>query len=251
MEDVNEIGAVQTTLRILETLRDQRSMGVTELAERLELPKSTVYSHLNTLERDGYLRSEDGEYRLGLRLLEMGESTRRHLPLFDVAKPELDALAEETGELVNVAVNEDFEAVYLYLAYGENAVRLDTHPGKRVPLYCTAIGKCLLAHMEESRRERYLDDVALDPITAHTITDRAELRGELESIREQGYAVDRGERMEEIRCIAAPVLLEDDCVGAISLTSVISRMRGNRLTDTMPQKVVDAASVIQINLTFS
>ena len=251
MDEVDTIGSVQTSLRILEALLDRESAGVTELADHLDLPKSTVYSHLSTLEHEGYLQSEHEEYRLGLRFLEFGESTRRRLSLFDIAKPELDELAAETGELVNVAVEEGFEAVYVYLAYGSNAVRLDTHAGKRVPLYCTAIGKCLLAHMEPGRREAYLETAPFEAITDHTITDREALREELESIRAQGYAVDRGERMEEIRCVAAPIITDDDCVGAISLTSVISRMRGERLNETLPERIIDTASVIQVNLTFS
>ncbi|MFB6227665.1 MAG: IclR family transcriptional regulator [Halobacteriales archaeon] len=247
----NEIGAVQTTLRILESLFERESAGVTEISRLTDLPKSTVYTHLNTLENEGYLRSKNGEYQPSLRFLELGETTRRKSPLFNIAKPELDELAEETGELVNVAVEEDFEAVYLYLAYGTNAVRLDTHPGKRVPLYCTAIGKCLLAHMDERRRETYLDQLSPDPVTKQTITETDTLRDRLESVRERGYAIDRGERMGDIRCVAAPIIIDDDCIGAISLTSVISRLRGTRLNETIPNKINDTASVIRVNLTFS
>lgn len=247
----NTIGAVRTMFQILEALMERETAGVTELATLLDLPKSTVYSHLHTLREEGYVRVDDDKYRLGLRFLEFGECTRQTLEIYDIARPELDDLAEETGELVNLAVEEHYEGVYIYLTRGENAIRLDTYPGLRVPLYCTALGKVSLAHMVSERRERCINGCSFEPLTQNTITDAATLREELDQIRERGYAFDRGERAQDLRCVAAPIVIDDEYTGAISVTGPVSRMRGGRLTEEIPERVVDTASVIQINTTYA
>ena len=245
------IKAVGTTVRVLEALRDGGTLGVTELAGRLGLPKSTVYSHLRTLEAHGYAVAWDGSYQLSLRFLEYGERVQRSRRVFESARPELDELADETGELVNLLVEEAHEGVYLYLARGDDAVQLDTYPGRRVPLHCTALGKAVLARMSADRRERYLETTELVACTEATTTDPDALRAELDGIRDRGYAFDRGERAENLRCVAAPIVVAGDLEGAISVTGPLPRMRGERFEEVLPTRVVDTASVIEIDMTYS
>jgi len=250
-ESDNTIGSVSRVFQIIEALNTQEWTGVSELANDLNFPKSTVYSYLNTLEEEGYVRAKNGKYQLSLRFLEFGERTRREKKVFKYAKSELDDLAEETGELVNLAVEEVYEGVYLYLTRGFNAITADTYPGVRVPLYCTALGKVLLAHMEKDRREHYIEKTDFQPQTAYTITGSDELREDLQQIRQQGYALDREERSKDIRCVAAPLVVNDELKGAISVTAPVARMQGERFTNELPQIILNTANVIQINITYS
>ena len=241
---------MNTVLRILEFIKENEEVGVTKLAESLSLPKSTAYGYLNTLKRNEYVQNSDGRYRLGLRFLDLGESARRTDWLYETAKSEVDQLAAETGEVVNLMTEEFGDCVYLYIAQGEKAVQFDTRPGTRVPLYCTALGKVTLAHLPEPRREALVNEITFDPITEHTITDASEFREELDQISERGIAFDRQERAMGIHCMAAPIQVDNEYVGAISITGPIPRMRGERFTQELPDTLADAASVIQLRLRY-
>ena len=246
------IGALETSLRILEALKEHDSAGVTDLSRRLDIPKSTVYSHLSTLRENEYVVNEDDEYRLGLKFLDFGEHTRDRLRVYRVARSELDALAAETGELANLLVEEHGEGVYLQRCKGDRAVNLDTRTGMRVKLHCTSLGKAVLAHLPDERVDAILDHHGLPERTPDTITDRGELDAELERVRERGYAQDDGERLSGLRCIAAPITDQDGvAVGAVSVAGPTSRIKGDRYHEEIPERVRSAANVIELNMTYA
>jgi len=246
----NHIGSVATTFRILETVKEKEATGVTEIANALDVPKSTVFSHLNTLTEEGYLAVEDGQYSLSLRFLDLGHRSRSNSDLYTVGTPKIDDLAEETGELVNLMAEEDGEGIYLYIELGENAVKFDTYPGLRSPLYCIALGKAILAHMSEERREEYIRTTELVPVSENTITDPEVLREELDRIRDRGYALDRQERSQGIRCVAAPITDGERCLGALSVSGPVVRMQEERFTSELPDQVIQKASEIELNLRY-
>lgn len=248
----NTIGALGTSLRILEALKLRGSAGVTELATELDLPKSTVYSHLRTLREHEYVVQRDEEYYIGLKFLSLGEHTRDRMPIYEVAKPEVNGLAEETGELANLLVEEHGQGVYLFRAKGEQAVSLDTHAGMRVKLHCTSLGKAILAYLPDERVDEIIDRWGLPAQTATTITTRDALEEELATIRERGYAHDKGERLSGLRCVAAPIKNPDGhAIGAVSVAGPTSRMKGERFNTEVPERVMSAANVIELNLTYS
>ncbi|CQR52041.1 MULTISPECIES: IclR family transcriptional regulator [Haloferax] len=248
----NTIGALGTSLEILEALKERESAGVTELATELGLPKSTVYSHLRTLREHEYVVQRDGKYCIGLKFLSLGEHTRDRMPLYEVAKPEVNGLAEQTGELANLLVEEHGEGVYLFRSKGEQAVSLDTHAGMRVKLHCTSLGKAILAYLSEKRVDEIIERWGLPAQTATTITSREALEEELAAVRERGYAYDKGERLSGLRCIAAPIKNPDGhAIGAVSVSGPTSRMKGERFESVVPEQVMSAANVIELNLTYS
>ncbi|MFC6823697.1 IclR family transcriptional regulator [Halopelagius fulvigenes] len=248
----NTIGALGTSLRILEALKEKGNAGVTELANELDLPKSTVYSHLRTLREHEYVDWHDETYCIGLKFLDFGEHTRDRMRIYDVAKPEVEALAEETGELANLLVEEHGEGVYLLRSKGDQAVNLDTHAGMRVGLHCTSLGKAILAHLPEERVDEIVDRWGLPAQTANTVSTREELDEELAAIRERGYATDNGERLSGLRCVAAPVTDPDGrAIGAVSVSGPTSRMKDEAFESEIPERVRSAANVIELNLTYS
>jgi len=246
------VAATDTSLRILEELKDLDGAGVTELANSLDLAKSTVHYHLATLLKNQYIIKEGDTYRVGLRFLEYGEFMRGQMDIYKIGQPEVDKVAGETGELVNLAVEEHGLGVYIYRAKGSQAVNLDTYAGMRVNLHCTALGKAILANLPESEVNSILDRHGMPERTKYTITDRTELQEELDDIRNRGYSTDNEERLLGLKCIAAPITDDEDRpVGAISVSGPTSRMQGDTFSQKIPDITLNAANVIELNMTYS
>ncbi|MFC7157275.1 IclR family transcriptional regulator [Halomarina halobia] len=244
------VQATETSFRIIEALMEREGAGLTELAYHLELPKSTVYNHLKTLERNEYVVKRDDTYDIGLRFLHLGEYARNRRLLSRVGPPEIDTLAEQTDEMVNLLVEEHGRGVFIYREKGSDAVHMDTHAGKRVYLHTMAFGKAVMAYMPEERVDAIIDQHGLPKATQHTITDREELFAELEVIREQEHAFDREERLKGLHCVAAPIITDDTIVGGVSVSGPKSRMRGEWFTEELPRLIKSTANVIEINLTY-
>jgi DNA-binding IclR family transcriptional regulator len=245
------VGATETSLRIIDALRTLDGAGVTELADHLGLPKSTVHNHLQTLRRNEYVTRQGSQYAIGLRFLQLGEYARDRRQIATIGPPEIDKLAEETREMANLLVEEHGRGVFLYRAKGADAVHMDTHAGKRVHLHTTGFGKSILAHLPNERVERILDRHGLPAATPNTITDRDRLMEALETIRERGYAYDDEERLEGLRCVAAPIVVDGEVLGAVSVSGPKSRIRGDRYHEELPSFVTSAANVIEINSTYA
>jgi DNA-binding IclR family transcriptional regulator len=227
-------------------------VGVTELARYLDMSKATVHHHLSTLEKEEYVVNDGSTYRTGLKLLEMGNRARQQSGLFDIAKSDVDELAEQTGELANLMFEEHGRGVYVHIASGQRAICLDTSVGTRQYLHTSALGKAILAHMSEERFEEVIDRHGLPALTPNTVTDKEVLEEELNEIREQGVAFDGEERAEGIRCVAAPVTdNKDRLVCAVSVSAPSTRMKHDRFRNKIPELVRDTATVIGINVSYS
>jgi len=246
-EAKHPVKATARTLKIIATLKQLDWAGVTKLADQLDTSKSVVHNHLSTLEEHDYVIKGERGYSLGLRFLEMGGYRRNKMTLYRMGKPEVDALAEETGELVNIAVEEHGQCVYLYRSRGSQSVHLDIHAGERAAMSTTALGKSMLAFMYDDRVNQILGDVPLPAMTEHSFTDPEELRAELAVTRERGYAIDNEEQLEGLRCVSAPIRQDGEVLGAISVSAPTNRLKGDRLEQTVPDKVVSAANVIELN----
>lgn len=245
------VEAVQKSVDVIELLKDRGSAGVTEIADALGHSKGTVHSHVSTLVENDYLVNEGGEYRLSLRFLELGEAVKDNFRIYDIVCDELDDLATESGELAQFATGEHGRAVYIYKAYGDNAVQTASSVGNREHMHRTALGKAMLAHLPRERVEEVIDAHGLPRSTDQTITTRKELFGELATVREQGYAFDREELIEGLRCVAAPVTTENDVLGAVSISGPASRFEGDLFREELPKLVTRSANVIEINSQFS
>ena len=246
------VRAIERTFRILETLKRLESATLTEIAEEIDAPVSTVYNHLMTLERNEYVVKTDDEYRISYKFLEFGVYIRNRSRVYELARPQVRELAEETGEVATFMVEEHGRGVSLCREGGENAVRIDNFPGRRVELHCTGLGKAMLAYFSKDKVDSIIERHGLPRKTEYTITSEVELREELSEIRERGYAFDRQERHRGLRCVAAPVLSDDETViGAISISAPTSRMEGERFTETIPEAVLGAKNVIEVNVTYS
>ncbi|WP_254533127.1 IclR family transcriptional regulator [Natrinema gelatinilyticum] len=250
----NRTGGIQATtrtFRIVEAVSELEEVGVTELAAHVELPKSTVHHHLMTLERAGYVVGEDGEYRPGLKFLQIGERARGQHALYQVARPEVKKLAEKTDELAGLMVEEHGEGVFIFRDGGSEAAHIDTGIGDRVPLHCTALGKVILAYLPDDRRDEIIDQHGLHAITENTITDREVLRDQLAEICDRQIAFDDEERLNGLRSVAAPVFDGTDrVIGSISVAGPMHRMQGTYFREELPEQILGVANVIELNIQY-
>jgi DNA-binding IclR family transcriptional regulator len=245
------IKTTQTVFGIIECLQRNDGATLTEVTNETERAKSTIHSHLQTLKDMEYVVEEDGEYDLGLKFLDHGHHAKKQLPITEAIGSTLEQLAEETGEVAWVMVEEHGKAVCLEVASGDRAVRTLDRTGLRTPLNFHAAGKAILANLPSERLEAILDQHGLPASTPNTITDREELYEELEATKERGYALNDGEAVEGIRSVAAPVMHEDEVVAAVNVQGPTKRLTGSQFRETLPQAVLGAANAIELSYTYT
>lgn len=250
--DSGKIKSIYRAFRTVELLQKLDGAGVTEVANELNVAKSTAHDYLRTLEETGFVIKRDRSYQVGMRFLDIGGKLRDEMDLYQIARPEIRDLAEESGELVNVVVEEDGRVVYIDLERGENAVNLDTYLGKRESIHSTAVGKAILAHRPKSFVDSVIEEYGLPKETLQTVTTMSELDERLETIRQRGYALDDEERLKGLCCVAAAITDPNDyALGAVSISGPTSRIQGTRLEDQLASKVMQTANIIEVNLTYS
>ena len=245
------IQSTSISFDIVETIHELNGASLSELVEQCNRPKSTVHDHVTTLADLGYLNKNGQTFRLSVRFLKLGGFARAQSRFFQIGKVEIRELAEQTGEHANLFTEENGLGIFLYKEKGPESVDLDTYEGMEVHIHTTALGKSILAEMTRSQRDRIVDQHGLEQVTENTITDRARLEDELETINERGYAIDNEERIEGIRCVAAPVTTDNRVVGAVSVSAPQRRMSGRRFEEKIPSEVLSTANIIEVNIQYS
>lgn len=249
----NEVGAVRKSLQLLELLKELDGARVTELSNRLEWPKSTVHSHLETLERAGYIVKEGDTYVLGFRFLDLGEYVKYRNDVYSMVEPRIETLADETGERVQFVVEEHGDCVYVRIAEGEHAASTGSRLGRRRQiLHATAGGKSMLAFMDRSAVEEIIERKGLPELTPNTHTDRESLFEDLETVKERGYAFNYEEHIEGLRAVAAPIREPNGTVvGTVSISGPAHRMRGEYLTEELPELLLGVCNEIELDIVYS
>lgn len=254
-EVASESGLVNSDrrlIRILTGLAELDGAGVTELAEHVGLPKSTVHNHLSTLHAEEFVSKDGTNYRLGLRFLDLGENARLNRTESDHIEGKVADLARQTEERVQFIVEEHGYGVYLYVSRGEKAVSTDSRIGRHIPLHATSAGKAILAHLPKERVSDIIDTIGLSRVTEHTLTDIEDLEAELEGVREKGYATNIQESTVGLGAVGAPILCPDkSVVGAISISGPTHRLKGEMFETTLPDLVRGATNEIELNISFS
>ena len=234
------IQSVERAVAILNAFSaEEPELGVTELADRLDLHKSTVHRFLVNLEAAGLVERNrhTARYRLGLRIFELGGLVLQQMSLWDEALPFLEGLVRDSGETGHLAVLDGGEAVYIEKVEARKALRIPSAIGRGYPAHATSLGKLLLAHLTADARDLVLAERGLARCTPNTITGRDQLNTELDLIRSQGFAVDDEEYEEGLRCIGAPIVGHTGhVVAAIGI--------GGPVTRVTPQRVGELAELV-------
>ncbi|WP_435180914.1 IclR family transcriptional regulator [Halorussus sp. AFM4] len=245
------IRSVKIAFNIIDLLQVRGRMGVTELADELGHSKSTIHSHLRTLEdRKMIVREEDG-YRLSLGFLDIANHVKEQIGNYDVIRDEVDTLAEETNEIAQFGIEEHGQVVYLHKATGDQAVETRSRVGTRAPMHSTSLGKVILAYLPAERTERIIESIDFEQFTPNTITSADELRDELDRIHDRGYSIDDEENIEGLRCVSAPVKNGTQVLGSVSVTGPSSRLTDELIHEDLSHQVQRAANVIELNTKFS
>ncbi|EJN57682.1 IclR family transcriptional regulator [Halogranum rubrum] len=252
-EHTTPMKSVVTALDILETLQEQGTAGVSEIADASGRPKSTVHRHLDTFLECGYVVKEDTEYSIALKSLRLASSALSRQLVYPVTKSVVQELAAETGESAAIAVEENGRAVYLCYDRANQAVRTDARLGIQLCLHCTGAGKAIFAHMSEAERDAVIEQHGLPKKTDRTITDRDELEDELAEIRETGLSFDDEERVDGMRGIATPIQNREtgELLGALTVAGPTRRINGERFRTELPDLLRRASKMVEVNITYS
>lgn len=227
-------------------------MGLTEIAQKAGLPKATAYRLLRALEEESFVQqTADHRYQLGTLLLTLGRAVLDRLELSEVARPFLAELREAVQETVHLGVLQGADVVYVDKVLGPHAIQMYSRIGRRVPAYCGALGKSLLAHIPEEQLEEKLETVEFVKRGPNTVTSKAALLELLAEVRRQGYAVDDEETEAGVRCVGAPIFDHTgSVVAAVSVTGTTARISPGDVPD-LAAKVIESANAISKALGFA
>jgi DNA-binding IclR family transcriptional regulator len=226
------VGVVTKVLRILETLHEAPSgLQLKDVAQQTEINKSTAYRFLAHLEHEGYVfRDSSGAYAIGVRLARLASGSSYQATLRKLSRPVLQQLWRTTGETVNLAVMDGREVLYLDVMESSHTFRLVSQVGLRRPVYCTALGKVMLAYIPEEEHPYFFSGMTFERFTTHTIKSVANLRKELALIRQRGYSIDNEEAYLGSRCIGAPIFDSSGKIAAsVSVSGPTTRVTKERV----------------------
>ncbi len=246
------VNTVFKALRILEKLGEGQVFGLSELARELGLPKSSVHGILETLSARKMVEKNavTGKYSLGLRLIELGNRAQMGLDICRIAAPFLKGLNVEFDETVHLTILDNDEVLYVDCIESQKRLRTYSVIGVRAPLYCTSVGKAILAFQSDEEIRRIAREKGLARITPTTITTEEALFEEVAAIRKLGYAVDEMEHEDHLRCVGAPIRnARGEVFASISLSGPAERNTRERIVQMAPF-VVRATEEISRRLGF-
>lgn len=249
-EKLNTVGKA---IAIIETIQKAgRPLSIKEIADALELNKSSLHHHIKTLTGNGYLQ-QDGEskkYDIGLNLVRVGQSYLQRLNVRERGHYYLEQLSRELNETVHMMVLDRDELVYIDkvdVNHQPGALKCSSFIGLRTDVYSTAAGKMMLSHLQRGALEEILQNLTLQPITGYTLRSKAELREELILTKERGYALDLQEHVVGLQCVAVPILnMHSQCIAAISVSGPVATISKETLETEILQQLKETAYKISL-----
>lgn len=211
------IKTAETVVTILDFLHQRGRVDLTQIANHIGLAKSTTHSYLETLIDQGLVLKSDSKYALGLKVLDFGGRVRDRIPLYEAAKPQIQDLYAETEHTIHLATKEHDDLVLLERINPDETVGFGAHVGQRDHFHTPALGKAIMAHLPAEEVDSIISKHGLAGMTEYSITNREDLEAELETIREQGYAVNDEEEHRNYKGVARPILPGEQVKGAISI----------------------------------
>ena len=237
MTNNNEIKvkSLQKALEILNLFTDKSVLGVTEISEHFGLYKSTVHNILSTLKAMEYLEQDEdtGKYRLGIQIFNLSKAMADTYSITKIAMPYMQELSNQTGQRCYLAVPYRWEVLYLEAMYPAESVELmRSILGERAQMYCTGLGKAMLAYMSEREIQDYLSKHELKAFTENSITDKEILKNELIRTRQRGYAIDEMEHEFGIKCMGMPIFDRNKKVyAAISISGLAPHFTEEQISE--------------------
>ena len=241
------VQSVDRTLTILEVLSDYNDgLGITEISSFVNLHKSTVHRLLSTLIYKGYVvqDEESNKYKITFKLFELGSKKVHKLDLLKISRPHTKMLMESVNEVVHLIIREENDIVYIDKVEANNTISMASRIGKRNPMYCTATGKAILAFLPEDEILKVWNSSKVVKLTKNTNTDFILFKKELQTIRENGYAIDDEENEIGVKCVGAPIFnMSGEVVAAISVTGPVTRITDDKI-DFISNEVMQYTNLI-------
>ncbi len=235
MENKNPIQVADRLFLVMEILAETGPVTLAELCSHLDLNKSTVHRLLSSLIYMEYVKqdSETGKYALSFKLLNLSNKLLSHIDILDTVRPCLRKLSAEIGETVHFVQLDGLDAVYICKEESQqNSIRMVSKVGSRIPLYCSGVGKAMMADMDSTRIQTIWYDSDIKKLTPHTIIDYTQFLEKIKEVSTKGYALDDEENELGVRCIAVSI---PDYKGrtkyAFSVSAPIGRMSDERIQE--------------------
>lgn len=244
------VRAVERTAEIFRAFSFERQeLSLAELCTLVDLPKTTIYRILSTLECQNWVvqDSESGKYRLGYELIKLGSIAQAGNSIQRAAAEDMNRVTKETSQTCNLYIRDGFERLCVAQVVGTEYVRRFSYLGARYPLYCGA-GKLLLAFADKEVRDKYFETVKLEKYTENTVIDKEVLKQELEDIVRKGYAVTKGERDEMTAMVSVPIYdYTGKVVASITISGPVYLFSGENVSKYL-NVLKQAASNISVKL---
>jgi len=219
---------LQRGLEMLELLAAHADgLALSELAQRLCLPRSSAFNLAQSLVRLGYASQhlETGKYRMGLKMFEIGAGAVQHVDVMELIRECMTEIHAKINETMHLGVRSGTETVYIDKLDSTKSIRMSSYVGAHAPLHCTSLGKAILSTYPDEKIRDLYRDVHLKALTQHSITDMEELMEQLVQVRRLGYAVEREENNENVCCVAIPLRNRSGrAVYALSISAPLFRM---------------------------
>lgn len=247
----NPIQVSERIFSAIECLAQHGAMGLQELSTALGLNKSTVHRILNSLICMDYVRqdAETSKYSLSFKICGLSNQILAKNSIIDIARPYIKELSARSGETVHLVQLDGINAIYIdKVEASQNSVRMISMVGKSIPLYCSGVGKAMLADMSDSKIESIWKRSSLHQLTEHTVTRYVDFMKLIEEARKSGYALDNEENELGVRCIAVSIKsYNGKSTHAISISAPKDRMSDNRILE-LKEMILKTKRQIEGNL---
>lgn len=250
-ERSNLVKSVIKALDLMEVLAGKGELSIGELNDHLGWDKSTIHRLLSTLREKGYVQqnSQNQKYRAGIKMFEIGNQVVERLGFRRQCQPYLESLAAMTKETVNLAVRDGKDIIYIDKIESSATIKVDLAVGKRLPMYCTGLGKAILAHMPEQEALNILQSETMIAHTPKTLVTPEAIQEQLALIRQKGYSLDDEEYVEGLVCVAAPIRNHrGEVMAALSIAVPQYRFVEGERTLHYTKKVAETAGKISSEL---
>lgn len=246
------VQSVDRALSILEMLAEHpEGIGIIELSEKLQLPKSTTHRLLKSLiARDFvYQHKENERYYASMKIAQLSTNIIDNIDIRQIARPYIEQLARDVNEVVHVCIRDGDSVVYIDKVESNRTLRMFSQIGKRAMLHCTGVGKVLLSGLSNEKIQDIILHTDLTKFTEATITSNEELFAEMENIRENKFSLDREEHEDGIYCIAAPIKdYTGKIVAAFSISGPVERIKDSIENGDYKEKILETSKLISHKL---
>lgn len=233
-------------LRILEYIKEKDGATVDDIAIEFDISRSSVHRNLNTLISRGYVVRERNTNHLGLRFIDLGRYVKMRNEEFEVVEQMTKTLASQTEDRATYIVEENGIGIVIATETGDHGILADIHPGQQIPLHASAAGKAILAALPQAKTESILDRHGLQKVTENTITNREKLISEFGEIRQNGYSINRSERIQGINAVSVAVQYTDERMGAFVISGPTRRMTNERMSSEISETLLSAKQEFEL-----